>query len=153
MNMFAHTVTLYNTRTETDKTTFKDKTVNYITVLKGVLLDASKAYNVRKSGLESADAVDLYVPFDVQATDAMTGESKKYIGPTEFWRLDDKSGYWTLKPGEDTWFVKGEAVPDQSWPSETVYDRINGMYDDVYNVTKVDLKDFGGLQHFEIGGA
>lgn len=151
--MFPHTVTLYNTRQEPDKTTLKDVTVNYITVLKGVLCDDSKASNVRTSGLEGADAVNLIVPFDVEATDGITGETKQYIGPVEFWRKADKSKYWTLTTGQDSWFVKGEALPDPSWPAETVYERINGMYDDVYNVTKVDEKDFGGLQHIEIGGA
>lgn len=151
--MFPHTVTLYNTRQETDKATFQDVTVNYVTLLRGVLCDESKASNVRKSGLEGADAVNLYVPFYVDAVDAMTGEKKQYIGPVEFWRLEDKTGYWTLTTGQDTWFVKGEAIPDPSWESEKVYDFINGMYDGVYNVTKIDVKDFGSLQHFEIGGA
>lgn len=153
MSMFPHTVTLYNTRQEVDKTTFTDVTVNYVTILKGVLIDESKASNVRASGLEGADAVNLYVPFDVEAVDGMTGQKKKYIGPIEFWRLDDKSGYWTLTTGHDTWFVKGEVIPDPSWDDAAVYDRINAMYDSVYNITKVDVKDFGRLQHFEIGGA
>lgn len=153
MSMFPHTVTLYTTRTEPDKTTLKDITTNYITILRGVLLDASKAANVRASGLEGADAVNLYVPFDVEAIDGVTGESKKYIGPVDFWRLDDKSGHWTLTTRQDTWFVKGEAIPDPSWAADKVYDIINAMYDDVYNVTKIDVKDFGSLQHFEIGGA
>lgn len=153
MSMFPHTVTLYTTRTETDKTTYKEKTTNYITILRGVLLDAVKASNVNKSGLEGADAVNLYVPFDVEAVDAETGEPKQYIGPVEFWIEDDKDGYWTLTTGQDTWFVKGEAIPDPSWAPEKIYININAMYDEVYNVTKVDIKDFGGLQHFEIGGA
>lgn len=151
--IFPHTVTLYTTRTEPDKTNFEDVTTNYITILKGVLCDDSKASNVRASGLEGADAVNLYIPFDVEAVDAITGEQKEYIGPVEFWRLDDKEGYWTLTTRQDTWFVKGEAIPDPSWDSGDVRDIINGMYDAVYNVTKIDIKDFGGLQHFEIGGA
>lgn len=150
--MFPHTVTLYTTRIESGGR-LGDITENYITVLKGVLLDASKAANVRTSGLVGADAVNLYVPFDVEAVDGVTGKPKEYIGPVEFWRLDDKSGHWTLTTGQDTWFVKGVAIPDPSWPPEKVYGLINAMYDDVYNVTKVDMKDFGGLQHFEIGGA
>lgn len=153
MSMFPHTITLYNTFVEPDKSTANDITTNYITVLNGVLLDASKASNVRTSGLEGADAVNLYVPFNVDAVDPFTGEQKQYIGPIEFWRLEDKTGYWTLTTGQETWFVKGLAVPKPEWDSDRVYDLINAMYDDVYNVTKVDIKDFGGLQHFEIGGA
>lgn len=155
--MFPHTITLYTTRTESvDR--YKDKTENYITVLRGVLCDDSKAANVRTSGLEGADAVNLIIPFDVQAIDPSDIEEdeppvKKYVGPIEFWRMEDKSGFWTLTTGRDTYFVKGVAIPDPSWPPETVYDRINGMYDNVYTVTKVDMKDFGGLPHWEVGGA
>lgn len=152
-SMFPHTVTLYTTRTEENPATFKEETTNYVTILRGVLCDDSKASNVRASGLEGADAVNLIVPFDVDATDAETGEKKQYIGPVEFWRLEDKSGYWTLTTGQDTFFVKGEAIPDPSWKPDKVAGLINGMYDGVYNVTKVDVKDFGGLQHFEIGGS
>ena len=151
--MFPHTVTLYTTRTEVNPATFREETTNYITILRGVLLDASKAANVRASGLEGADAVNLYVPFGVDATDGLTGEKKQYIGPVEFWRLEDKSGCWTLTTGQETWFVKGVALPPDGMDPGKVYDYINLMFDDVYNVTKVDIKDFGGLQHFEFGGA
>ena len=54
MDMFPHVVTVYNTYVETDHSTFEETTVNHITVLRGVLLDASKGSNVTKSGLESA---------------------------------------------------------------------------------------------------
>lgn len=60
--MFPHTVTIYNVSQETDPATFKDVEKTYITVLRGVLLEASKAANVRQSGLEGADAVNLYIP-------------------------------------------------------------------------------------------
>lgn len=151
--MFPHVVTIYNTTIETDKTTFEDKITNHITVLHGVLLDASKAVNVRTSGLEGADAANLYIPFTVDAVDGITGEKKRYIPPVEFWRAEDKSGFWTLAISSkepdiegNTFFVKGEVVePDLS--TET----IEMMYDHVYDITKIDVKDFGGLPHFEIG--
>lgn len=151
--MFPHTITLYTTRTEEDKTTFKEVTTNYITVLHGVLCDDSKASNVRASGLEGADAVNLIVPFDAKAADGVTGKPKKYIGPVEFWRLEDRSEYWTLTTNQETWFVKGEALPPGGMDPEKVENYINLTHDGVYNVTKVDIKDFGGLPHFEIGGA
>ena len=45
-------------------------------------------------------------------------------------------------------FVKGEHVhPD--WDAQTV----EAKYDDVYDVSKVDYKDFGGeMAHWEVGG-
>lgn len=151
--MFPHTVTLYTTRTEIDSSTFRDKFTIYITVLKGVLYDASKAANTLKSGMEGADSVNLIVPFDVDATDGVTGNTKKYIGPVEFGNLEDKSGHWTLTIGKETWFVKGEVLPPAGMDPSKVSDYIDLVSDDVHNVTKVDEKDFGGLQHFEIGGA
>lgn len=150
MSMFPHTVTIYNVTSEIDKATLTEKLVNHMTILRGVLLDASKAVNVTRSGLEGADAVNLYIPFSVNAVDGLTGQKKRYAPPMEFWRMEDKSGYWTLSVtghGGKTIFVKDEVVePDLT------EEQISLAYDGVYNVTKVDEKDFGGLKHFQVGG-
>ena len=152
MSMFPHTVTIYNVSQETDPATFKDVEKTYITVLRGVLLEASKAANVRQSGLEGADAVNLYIPFSTPAVDGLTGAEKRYVGPQEFWRAADKSGIWTLSTdgnGGTTFFIKGEVVePDKT------EQRIEMIYDDVYKVTKVDMKDYGSvdMRHWEVGG-
>ena len=149
MDMFPHVVTVYNTETtELPENDFEPSMVNHITILRGVLLDASKGSNVTKSGLEGADAVTLYIPVSVEAVDGVTGAAKRYIGPIEFWRTEDKSALWTLSVGRNCFFVKGEAVhPD--WTVQT----IEAAYDDVYDVTKVDFKDFGGdMSHWEVGG-
>lgn len=147
-SMFPHTVTLYNVSTEQDAN-FNETSVNYITILRGVLLIASKGVNVRESGLEGADAVNLYIPFAVDAVDSLTGKPKRHIGPMEFWRMEDKGGFWTLSDSGNCFFVKGEAVE----PEASVA-LIEMKYDSVYNVTKVDCKDFGSLdmQHFVVGG-
>ena len=79
MSMFPHTVTIYNVSQETDPATFKDVEKTYIPVLRGVLLEASKAANVRQSGLEGADAVNLYIPFSTVAVDGVTGAEKRYV--------------------------------------------------------------------------
>lgn len=146
--MFPHTVTLYTVVTEEDPSTFEETTTNYITILRGVLLDAVKAKNVNESGLEGADSVALYVPKDVEAVDGVTGEKKQYVGPVEFWKMEDRSGFWTFSVGENSFFVKGEAVhPD--WSGQ----KIDAAHDDVYNINTVDFKDFGGeMSHWEIGG-
>lgn len=148
-----HTVTIYNVSQEEDKTTFEDVQKSYITILRGVFLEASKAANVRESGLEGADAVNLYIPFSSPAVDGLTGAQKRYVGPQEFWRASNKSGLWTLSTdgnGGTTFFVKGEVVEP-----EKTEQMIEMLYDDVYKVTKVDMKDFGStdMQHFEVGGA
>ena len=67
-----HTVTIYNVTQEQDQD-FNDTQKSYITVIRGVMLQASKAVNVRESGLEGADAVNLYVPFASLAVDGVTG--------------------------------------------------------------------------------
>lgn len=148
MGMFPHTVTVYTVSVETDPATLEDRRTNHITVLRGVFLDESKAVNVRESGLAGADAVNLYIPYGVSASDGVTGEEKTYIGPVEFWRLEDKGKYWTLSTGGDTFFVKGAVVE----PNASV-DLIEMKYDGVYTMTKVDNKDYGGLKHWEVGGA
>lgn len=154
MSMFPHTVTMYNVEIGTDSATFKDKIVNQITILRGVFLDASKAVNVRESGLVGADAVTLYIPFGVEAVDGETGEPKQHVGPIEYWRSSDKTRLWTMSIGGtkthgvngSCFFVKGEAVhPDLA------VDAIEMMYDDVYDITSIDKKDFGQLAHWEVG--
>lgn len=148
-SVFPHTVTLYNVSVEIDPATMKETTVNHITVLEGVLLDAVKGKNVNESGLVDADAVALYIPTNASATDGVTGEKKRYVGPVEFWNGDSRDGMWTLSPGQNTFFVKGKAIhPD--WSSQ----KISAAYDYVYDVKTVDFKDFGGeMPHWEVGGA
>lgn len=150
MSMFPHTVTIYSVVQETDKTTFEDKETLYVTILRGVLCEASKAVNVRDSGLESADAVNLYIPFSVEAVDGTTGKAKGYAPPQAFLAAADKSGLWTLSVngnGGLTFFVKGEFVTDK--------EDVAMAQDGCYNVTKVDEKDFGSvdMQHWEVGGS
>ena len=47
-DMFPHVVTLYNVVTEEDPSTFEETTVNHITILRGVLLDAVKAIETER---------------------------------------------------------------------------------------------------------
>lgn len=145
-----HTVTVYNVQNEESPETGFSKTETlYITILRGVFLDAAKGVNVRESGLVSADAVNLYIPFDVEAVDGITGEIKTYLRPQEFVAASNRSDKWTLSfdgKGGATYFVLGEFVTDSSTKLL--------MHDDCYTVTKVDAKDFGSpdMRHWEVGG-
>ena len=144
-----HTVTVYNIVRETDLSTLKEVDHVYITILRGVMLQASKGANVRESGLEGADAANLYIPFAVEAVDGKTGAAKTYAKPQEFFKATDRSGLWTLSyngNGGDTVFVKGEFVSDDMTAVES--------HDDCYNVTKVDAMDYGSadMRHWEVGG-
>ena len=138
-----HTVTVYSP--VEDPVTFE--VTNYITILRGVFMDASKASNVRTSGLEGADSVNLFVPFSVKVADGVSLLDKVYVDPKEFESATDKSGLWTLRIGD--FFAKGEVVEDKD------FQYINANYDDVYRITKVDKKDFGSepMRHWEVGGA
>lgn len=140
-----HTVTLYNAIYDRVNGTNN----LYVTVLSGVLMQASKAVNVRESGLEGADAVNLYIPFGVIATDGSTGKAKKYVGPQEFLAAEDRSDLWTLSfsgNGGTSFFVKGEFVTDR--------EDVAQAQDECYTVTKVDTKDYGSpeMQHWQVGG-
>lgn len=144
-----HTVTIYNVLIDRDPATFEEEERLYVTVLRGVFLEAAKAANVAKTGLEGADAANLYIPFSVSAVDGVTGVEKAYAGPQEFYNAADRAGLWTLSVngnGGETLFVKGDVVEDSVLK---VY-----AHDDCYRVTKVDAKDFGSatMQHWEVGG-
>lgn len=145
-----HTVTIYNIVQEIDPATLDEVEKVYITILRGVMLQASKGVNVRESGLEGADAANLYIPFAVEAVDGKTGAAKTYAKPQEFAKAADRSGLWTLSyngNGGDTVFVKGEFISDNM--------TVVQYHDDCYKVTKVDAMDYGSadMRHFEVGGA
>lgn len=147
-----HTVTIYNIVQEIDQTTLDEVEKVYTTILRGVMLQASKGVNVRESGLEGADAANLYIPFTVEAVDGKTGAAKTYAKPQEFVKAADRSGLWTLSydgNGGETLFIKGEFVLDGTNLNVVRY------HDDCYNVTKVDAMDYGSpdMQHWEVGGA
>lgn len=146
-----HTVTIYNVQNEErPETGFASAEKLYITILRGVFLEAAKAVNVRESGLVSADAANLYIPFNVEAVDGVTGAAKTYIRPQEFVSADDRSGKWTLSfsgNGGKTYFVKGEQIVSNTTA-------LAGL-DECYEVTKVDAKDYGSpdMRHWEVGGS
>lgn len=142
--MFPHTVTIY---TPGEEDIASGQTQMTITVLRGVLFDANKANNTNSSGLVNADAVNLYIPFDVDATDGVTGEPVLYASPKTFAKSLDKTGLWTLDKN-GSYFAKGEVVVEDEPISY-----VNDNYDDVYRINSVDEKDFGSLQHWEVGGA
>lgn len=151
MNMFPHTVTVYN-KVE-DETT--GAAIYNITILRGVFLDISKGANVMKSGLVSADSATLYIPMSIKAINADTGEEQTFVNQKEYERLAQsmRHGYWTLRPGGssssvDCFFVKGELTENTSFSD------LKNRYDDVYDVSTVDTKDFGSksMWHWEVGG-
>lgn len=145
-----HTVTIYNAFENVDTL----KTEMVITVLEGVFLDISEGANIMKSGLTSADAAKLYIPFATKAVNGVTEEVQQYLSPKEYERTEDKMPFWTIRTNgtasaKDCFFVKGEVVEP-----EADFQTINGRYDHVYRVSTVDIRDFGSpeMQHWEVGG-
>ena len=143
-----HTVTIYNVSENPDTL---EQEYN-VTFLRGVFLDRRQAINIEKSGLQDADAATLFIPFSVEAIDAVTESRKQYIGPKAYRQLTDVSEYWTLEPGgtrsgADTFFVKGEVLSYEG------YGKMREKYDDVYDITTVDMRDFGSedMQHWQVG--
>ena len=143
-----HVVTIYNV--SEDPYTLE---LQYnITFLRGVFLDRNQATSIEKSGLRDADSATLFIPFSVDAIDALTEEPKQYISPKAYRQLENVSGYWTLEggglsSGADTFFIKGEVI------NYAGYGRMRELYDDVYDITTIDTRDFGSedMQHWQVG--
>lgn len=132
--MFApHTVTVFNG--------------DVPTILRGVFLDTSRASKAQTAGQDSEDTATLYIPFDVQAVDALTGAARSYAKPKQYRAAENKTGMWTLDDA-GTFFVKGEVRKTGK------YQAINAAYDDVYRITSVRTLDFGrrSMQHWQCGG-
>lgn len=138
MSMFPHTITVYSL-TE-DAVTF-EKVYN-IAVLKGVLVNESQGANVLKSGLTTADAVTVFIPFSVNSG------AKTFLPEKEYEKSTEQMKHWTLRAGKD-FFIRGEVI-------EPGKDRakLEAMYDGVYSINTVDTKDFGtaDMQHWQVGG-
>lgn len=127
--MFPHTVTIYN----------KDQKEQYHRkVIKGVFWDSSKGATVRKTGVSSADGLQLIIPFSAD---------KSYLKPKEWLALEDKSSNWTLQPRDIVILgdIDYEVIKSSS--------ELSKLYDDVLTISNVDTRDYGGdMSHFEVSG-
>lgn len=138
--MFTDTVTVFNY--------YEDKkkgiSVWYPTVLDGVELQIAKGINISKSGNDAADSANLHIKINADIR-------KAYKKPKEYKALEDKQGYFTLKP--DDFFIAGEygvtPIHEEDYPNG-FFEYMKGNYDDVYNITTVDV--FKTIPHFEVGG-
>ncbi|MGO5071750.1 hypothetical protein [Roseburia faecis] len=133
------TVTLFNRsfNAETEDETY------YPTLLEGVDLVETKGANVSKSGMDSADAVKLYVDFGNIA--------KPYLPPKEWENMPGKckQHFLTFNPAQD-FFIKGDHT-DLELPESEAYGWAHDNLDSVYKVTTVDKYE-DVMPHFEVGG-
>ncbi len=129
--MFPHTVTVYNK--------YKEGTAEkwQRTVLRGVFWNAIKGATMRRTGVASADGLQLIIPFSVLA-------GRAYKPPKAWAALEDKDSCWTLQSGDVV--VRGEIAREVVKSSSELM-----ALDDVLTITSVDTKDFGGsLAHWEV---
>ena len=127
--MFPHTVTVYNK--------YKDGTTEkwQRTILYGVLWDAVKGATVRRTGVTSADGLQLIIP--------MAGR-RGYRPPKEWAGLTDKSSFWTLQSGD---MVALGALEYEIVKSSAELRDL----DDILTITSVDTKGFGsGMDFWEV---
>lgn len=101
----------------------------------GVHWEDTKGANILKSGLESADASQIYIPFE---------HGKNYL-PPKGWKKN-REGHFTLQ--EEDVVVKG-IIEDEF----TSVKDLEKKYDSVRMITTVDTRDYGSyrLRHWEVG--
>lgn len=129
-------ITMYNKVIEDNKVKWK------YTQLTGVFFDEAKAENVRTSGITSADALNLVIPFDVE----VIGEVKEYKEPKMF--QENPLNAWTIQKGD--MLVKG--LVDMEIMGQ---DDLENNFEDVYIINVVDAKLFGSrhMWHWEVGAS
>lgn len=131
MSAFTHTATIFNRG--------RDGEQDQATVLRGVLLEETRGVVPGTGGMQRQNEARLFVPFSVQAEDALTGRAREYAEPEAFRTMEDRSGHWTLEAGGGCFFIKGEAAE---------------LSPGAYRADRVKTRDFGseGLRHFEVRG-
>jgi len=131
--MFNDTVTVYNKYVENGAEKWQR------VVLKGVYWNAVRGALMRKTGASSTDSVVVIIPKSIDS-------AKSYAPQKEFAALTDKSGRWTLSPGDTV--VKGNQLHEIERSTSEL-----SALDDVMIVTSADYKDFGGnMAHWEVSG-
>lgn len=148
-----HTVTIFNAHED------PDFTLRYsVTVLEGVFLDTTTGAGNSNTGAQGQNSASLYIPFSVKATDAVTGERKKYVPGITFHALDWQGDAWTLEGGGensgiDCYYIKGRVNDVIDVENDAIdYDTLRGKFPDVYAVQSVRTCDYGSkdMQHWAV---
>ncbi len=135
-----HNVTLINIHHDTP----------YLTILRGVMLQALNGPSVQRKGDTEETKATLYVPFSVNAVNA-GGHRVSFLPPQEYARCLDPENHWTLQTegesaGRCSFFVKGElSVP-------CTLAEAREQYDFVFVVAGYQIHDYGShsMQHYEV---
>ena len=127
----------------------------YATVLTNVDVNMDKAANIAKTGLESADSVNLHVRHTlVDGVIYIGGE--KYLTP-KAWAPGEGVTFKTgdfFVIGEVSGIDASEGIYDSTYQTRVnggFYDYMNKTYDGVFMITTVSGA-YTVIPHFEIGG-
>lgn len=82
----------------------------------------------------------------------------EYVPPCRFRAETDRTGKWTLSPGSkdgngDSFFLKGEGPAPGQTPPRQLRAALEAQFDGVYQLLRVQTRDFGTLRHWEVEGA
>lgn len=110
------------------------------TVVEGVFWDGTRGAVMRRTGVSGGDSAMVLIPNWARSGD------KTYLAPKLWEKAGDKSGCWTVRPGDR--IVRGECPLELDGSSRGLED-----WDDVLAVTAVAFRRFGGeMAHLEIRG-
>ena len=122
----------------------------YLTILRGVMLQAQDRMSLLSEGDADAANTRLFIPEDAEARNA-EGEESGYLPPLLYERSEEPERHWTLRSdgqeaGRNSFFIKGE-IPEAVTLAEA-----RERYDGVYLVVSVARRDYGKtrMRHFEV---
>lgn len=137
--MYKDTVTIFNLVEDKENGT----ALWYPKVLHNVELQICKGIQIANTGNNNADTARLHIKTTPEVMEF-------YKKPKEYMKMEDHTGYFTLKP--EDFFVIGEfeEVIDENMYPSGFFEYMKKDYDDVYNITTVDF--YKTIPHFEVGG-
>lgn len=131
--MFPHVATVYNHYRDGRGDKWQR------TVLESIFWDNTRGINARTGAIDNDDSALIIIPCI---------DRFGYLPPKEFSKTEDKSGSWTLQPGDKIVFGSIDFEIDETHRLA----ELESDYDDVLTITKVDRHLFGSsLDHWEVG--
>lgn len=125
--IFSRKITVYNSVEED----FKKALFPHL--LNGVHFEKTRGAEKAAEGDKNADGLLVIIPFEPH--------KKGFLTPLEFKKRDDKSGKWTLSPGDI--IAVGDTGSADGFAELTVKA-------ETFRIVSVKTFDFGGLPHWEV---
>ena len=132
--VLGETCTIYNKYTAGDQDHWARTVVN------GIFWDGTRGAVMRRTGVFGGDSAMVLIP------NWADSQGKQYLAPKIWEQTEDKTGCWTVRPGDRV--VRGECKAEPEGSSKELDE-----LDDVLTVTAVAFRRFGGdMAHLEIRG-